>query len=381
MPEPSVEQLCAPDVHVLLADLRARRPVCWLPAVRAWLVTRHDLAVEVMRDPAAYTVDDPRFSTARVIGPSMLSVDGVAHRSHRTPFVGPFRPRQVHDRYGALIERLALDLVRRMRAGDRRAADVRTQFAGPLSVTVLAAVLGVRDVDAATVLGWYGRLVDAVQAISAGAPAPPEAAWAAMAELGEHLRSGLRDPGESVLRDAAATLDEAAIVGNAAVMMFGGIETTEGMLTNALAQILARPGEAARLAGDGQAVPAAVEESLRLEPAAGAVDRYATRDVSLGGALIAAGDLVRVSLTAANRDPAVFEHPDDYDPSRPNLRAQLAFATGPHVFIAMDLARLETVIALRVLLAELPGLRLRAPAPARGLIFRKPAAVEVAWAS
>lgn len=64
------------DPHALLARLRAQEPVSWLVALDCWLVTRHDLALRVVRDAAAFTVDDARFSTGRVIGPSMLSLDG-----------------------------------------------------------------------------------------------------------------------------------------------------------------------------------------------------------------------------------------------------------------------------------------------------------------
>ncbi len=81
---------------------------------------------------------------------------------------------------------------------------------------------------------------------------------------------------------------------------------------------------------------------------------------------------MRVSLTGANRDPAVFPDPDVFDPRRSNLRAQLSFAKGPHVCVAMDLARLEARVAVRELVTRLPGLRLAGPSDARGLVFRKP---------
>ena len=89
------------DPHPVLATLRAREPVSWIAALDGWLVTRYDLALEVMRDAERFTVDDPRFSTARVIGPSMLSLDHGEHARHRTPFVTPFRARAVHERFDA----------------------------------------------------------------------------------------------------------------------------------------------------------------------------------------------------------------------------------------------------------------------------------------
>jgi cytochrome P450 len=161
-------------------------------------------------------------------------------------------------------------------------------------------------------------------------------------------------------------------------MMFGGIETTEGMILNALALLL--PTDLSTASVEDPALLAAiVEESLRMEPAAAVVDRYATEDVTIAGAHIRRGDLVRVSLTGANRDPAVFPDPDVFDPHRANLRAQLSFAKGPHVCIAMDLARLEARVAVRELVTRLPGLRLAGPSGARGLVFRKPPSLEVSW--
>ncbi|MEH0525730.1 hypothetical protein QBA38_43750 [Streptomyces stelliscabiei] len=62
----------ARDPHPRLALLRAREPVSWVPELDGWLVTRRDLALSVMQDAATFTVDDPRFSTAQIVGPSML---------------------------------------------------------------------------------------------------------------------------------------------------------------------------------------------------------------------------------------------------------------------------------------------------------------------
>ena len=96
------------------------------------------------------------------------------------------------------------------------------------------------------------------------------------------------------------------------------------------------------MSADRSLVDAAVEESLRLEPAAARVDRYATADVDLEGASIRERDLVIVSLAAANRDPLHFPDPDRFDVHRPNSRSHVTFAQGPHVCIGAQLARLET---------------------------------------
>ena len=168
---------------------------------------------------------------------------------------------------------------------------------------------------------------------------------------------------------------------NAAVLLFGGIETTEGMITNAVLHLLSHPDQLSLVRGDPGLVPGAVEESLRLEPAAAVVDRYATCDIQIGGAAIRRGDLVTVSLAGAGRDPAVFPDPDRFDVRRGNARLHLAFARGPHFCLGAHLASLEAQAAVRALLRSLPGLRLdpERPSAPRGLVFRKPPSLHVLW--
>jgi len=369
----SVEQLTA-DPHALLARLRAAEPVSWLPALNGWLVTRHDLALQVMKDAATFTVDDPRFSTAQVIGPSMLSLDADEHARHRAPFSRQFRPREIEDRFGDVVRAECGRLVDGFVATGR--AELRRALAGPLAVAVMADALGLDSTDAKRVLAWYDAIVSAVAEISAG-HAPDHVGAQAFSELRAHIEGSAAKP--SLLAEAARALALPEVVSNAAVLMFGGIETTEGMIANLLLHLLTNPSQLDTVRADRARIPDAVEESLRLEPAAAVVDRYATRDVELAGASIARGDLVTVSLTAANRDPAVFDRPDDFDLLRPNLRNQLAFARGPHFCLGIDLARLETRVAVETVLDRLPGLGLTDPATPAGLVFRKPDAVHVRW--
>jgi cytochrome P450 len=361
------------DPHPVLARLRASEPVSWLPALNGWLVTRYDLVDQLLRDPATFTVDDPRFSTAQVVGPSMLSLDGAEHARHRAPFTRSFRPREVHDRFAEFVAAQTRQLIAELAP---RGAELRRGLAGPLSVAVVADALGLSTVDALMVLRWYDAIVSAVSGVSAGRAIPPEATTAfAQLHAGVAASVARRDE-TSLVGTAELAVEE--VVSNAAVLMFGGIETTEGMICNLAVHVLSQPDVLAALRADRTLIPAAVEESLRLEPAAAVVDRYATRDVELGGASIRAGDLVTASITGANRDPAVFPDPDRFDLARANVRQQLAFARGPHVCIGLDLARLEAATALEALL-DLPGLRLTGDTAPRGLVFRKPPAVYMTW--
>jgi len=368
------------DPHPALSRLRAAAPVSWVPALGAWLVTGYDLAVEVLRDARTFTVDDPRFSTAKVVGPSMLSLDGPQHARHRGPFNRAFRREEIYARLASFTWAETGRLVSAIEP--RGAAELRRAVAGPLAVAVMAEALGLGPADPGQVLAWYDGIVAAVQAEAAPSASAASAGTAAFAELAASLREVIAAPGSaSLLSEAAGSLTEAEAISNAAVMMFGGIETTEGMIANALLHLLSSPVQLELVLADRALVPAAIEESLRLEPAAAVVDRYATRDARPGGAGIRAGDQVTVSITGANRDPAVFGEPDVFEVRRPNTGRHLAFAHGPHFCLGAHLARLEAQVAIDVLLARLPRLRLdpRYPSAPRGLVFRKPPDLRVHW--
>jgi cytochrome P450 len=366
------------DPHPALARLRTAAPVVWVPALGAWLVTGYGLAVAVLRDARAFTVDDPRFSTAKVVGPSMLSLDGARHARHRGPFNPAFRRDEVHARLASFTRAEAGRLVAAIEP--RGAAELRRAVAGPLAVAVMAETLGLGAVDPARVLGWYDGIVAAVQAEAAKPGVTDPAGTAAFAELAASLREVIAGAG-SLLAEVAGPLTEAEVISNAAVLMFGGIETTEGMIANALLHLLSSPAQLGLVLADRGLVPAAIEESLRLEPAAAVVDRYATAGIRLGGAAIRAGDQVTVSIAGANRDPATFGDPDSFDVRRPNAGRHLAFAHGPHFCLGAHLARLEAQVAVDAVLARLPGLRLdpRYPSAPRGLVFRKPPDLRVRW--
>jgi cytochrome P450 len=378
------------DPHRLIASLRAREPVSWLPTLGGWFVTRHDLVAQVMRDAATFTVDDPRFSTARVVGPSMLSLDGAEHARHREPFAYAFRPTEVRARFTRFVADEADRLIDAIAPMGR--AELCRSVAGPLAVAVITEALGIAGSAAASLLSWYEAIVGAVSGIAAGEEVS-SAGLEAVVQLRGSVEASVADRrGVSLLAAAAERAGQpggagrlrlAEVVSNAAVLMFGGIETTEGMITNAILHLLGHPDQLALVLADSTLVTNAIEESLRLEPAAAVVDRYATRDTKLGGAPVRCGDLVMASIAGANRDPKVFVDPDRFDVPRENAGQHLAFAHGPHFCLGVHLARVEAQIAVNRLLDRLPGLRLdlERPSAPRGLVFRKPPALHVLWSA
>ena len=359
------------DPHPLLARLRAGEPVSWLPALDGWLVTSRDLGLLAMRDAETFTVDDPRFSTGQVVGPSMLTLDGAEHARHRDPFARPFRLAAVRERFTGVVEAETDRLIDALEPAGQ--GELRRGLAGPLAARIVAFALGLAGDDTDAMLGWYDRIVAAVTEVTEGKPVPAS---------GREAFAELRASVEPAFQGDAGELSREEVVSNLAVLMFGGIETTEGMIANAILHLLQHPEERALVEADRELLPNAIEESLRLEPAAAVIDRYATRDAELGGAEIQRGELVRLSIAGANRDPAVFRDPDRFDVRRDNARLQVAFAHGPHVCVGMHLARLEAHTAVGRVLDRLPGLRLdpgRPPPASRGLVFRKPPALHVVW--
>ena len=345
------------DPHPILARLRETEPVAWIDALGGWLVTRRDLALATMRDADSFTVDDPRFSTGRVVGRSMLTTEGAEHDSRRAPFAERFRRNPVRERFASFVAAETERLIDELEPAGR--GDLSAQLARPLAAAVVTHAL---EVPRERVLEWYAAIVHATTQVTRGGKVTPEARGA-VAEL----------------RTAVGPADDPADV---ATLLFGGIETTEGMIANALLHLLDQPDQFARVKADPALTTNAIEESLRLEPAAATVDRYATSELEFGGARIKAGDLVMISIAAANRDPGTFAEPDAYNVTRPNARQHLAFAHGPHVCIGMHLARLEAHTAITHVLERLPDLRLDPDKPhprPRGLVFRKPDALPVAW--
>lgn len=365
------------DPHPALASLREASPVAWLDDLGGWIITSRSLCAAVLTDAETFTVDDQRFSTRRVVGPSMLSLDGTEHVRHRSAFGAAFRARAVRESLDRFVTDLASSLVAGIAPAGR--GDLRDTIALPLATEVMRRVLGL-EVSAEQLSRWNASITSAIDEVTAGGPVPGHGI-----ESFDQLRRAVADSAEqaSLLADARSSgLDIDEVAANVAVLLIGGIVTADGAVSILFRHLLDRPDILAALSENPGLIPSAVDESLRLEPAAAFVDRYATRDVDLGDTHIGGGDLVRVSISAANRDPAVFDEPDVFDLDRPNSGEHLAFARGPHACLGIHVAKLEARAALKAVIERLQGLRhpdVPGPPP-RGLIFRTPESVPAVWA-
>jgi cytochrome P450 len=366
------------DPHPVWARLRRHGEVVWVPELGGWLTLTRATAARVMRDARTFTVDDPRFSTGRIVGASMLSTDGAEHAAHRRPWVDVFKPTPVRERFTRTVRAEVAQLLDRLAAAP--APDLRTGLAAPLATAAMGAAIGLDGLEVGQVLDWYRAMVAGVDTVSRGGD-PPPAALRAVAAIREHVARMLTGPRRDTVLTAAAAdggADAGRLAADVAILLFGGVDTAESMTAIAAYHLLTHPDALAQVRADPALLPGAIQESLRLEPAASRVDRYATADAEVAGARIRAGELVIVSLSAANRDPGVFPDPDRYDIRRGNAADHLAFAVGPHYCLGVHLTTLQTTLALGMLLDRFPGVHPAGPLPPiTGFIFRKPTSVPV----
>ncbi len=175
------------------------------------------------------------------------------------------------------------------------------------------------------------------------------------------------DPGDDLIsaliqaRDGDDRLDENELVSLVFLLLWAGYETTVDLIGNGLLLIFTNPDVHDGLLTGRHTMPDVIEEILRFDaPAILGIRRFATEDLELGGAAIAAGDTVMVSLAAANHDPARFESPGVFMPGRHDS-GHLAFGYGIHHCLGVPLARLEGRIAIDSILRRYPAIQLADP--------------------
>ncbi len=365
------------EPYSLLRRLREREPVTWCSSIGCWLVTAWELAAEVLTSPDRFTVEEEGSMVLRILGSNMLSRDGDPHRRHRGAFDPALRFRPVRDAYTKVVRSTSEALVSRFEA--RGSADLRAEFARLLPVEVMGAVLGLDGVEAPRLSGWYDEFAVALGNYGRD-PAIERRGLQTRGALEEVVLS--RVPTALVAEaHASGSLSDLELAHNVAVLLFGGVETTESLVLNCVWALLRHPEQLAEVRADSELLPRAVEESLRWESPVQILDRWAVEDTSLGGVPIARGDQVNVMVAAVNRDPAVFSDPDRFDIHRENVSRHMAFGHGPHLCVGFNLARLEGQIAVATLLDRLPNLRLDPAQPTnpRGHAFRKPPHLHVRW--
>jgi cytochrome P450 len=140
-------------------------------------------------------------------------------------------------------------------------------------------------------------------------------------------------------------------------LFIAGHETTSNMIGNAMVALFRHPARLEALRREPAAIAKAVAECMRFDSSVQMVVRTALEEVVIHDVTLKPGTIVFMLTGAANRDPAVFPHPDQLDFDRGSKVPSLAFGGGIHYCLGARLALLEMEVALRDLLARFPQMQ------------------------
>lgn len=344
------------DPYPVLARMRVHEPVCWVPALDMYLVTRWDDVATIEADPVLFTAATEPSFLARTLGSNMLTLDPPALDRLRDIMLPPFKSGGrsgdfVKGELAVMADSL-LDLVEQ---SCERRFDLISSYAQLLSAGALAAVLGLDEVGFARMWHWCVGLVTDLSNFE-NDPVKEATGARTKAELGDVLADAIAGAGDGTsaidwfVREGA-TPDE--IVNNVRLMISGGInEPCEGigLVTWVL---LSRPDLRRRIADEPSKMNRLVEEVLRVHSPVGTVTRQTTRDTILAGVKIPRGALVAGVLRSINRDESHWDRPDEIDLDR-RQGAHAAFALGAHRCLGEWLGRQVVRQGVERLFARFP---------------------------
>ncbi|MEU5941314.1 cytochrome P450 [Micromonospora sp. NPDC047548] len=355
-------------------DLQKQGPVhrATLPnGVPVWLVVGYDTAIAALNDDrlsaaamlASGGLDGGKLNPdmRNALLKSLTNSDPPDHTRLRRLVSKAFTARRV-EAMRPWISQVIDELIDGFAQHDQ--VDLMADFAAPLPILVISELLGIPEADRPRVRAWSRTIIS-------GFGSPDFAVQDAVAFV-EYLRGLIAqrrdDPDEALIsaliraRDESDALSANELTATIFLMIVAGHDTTLSLIGNGVHLLMKKPGRAARLREDPSLLPAAIEEFLRLEsPVPVANFRAAVSSFDIGGTHISAGDLVAISLQAANRDDSQFADPSRFDPARRKGR-HLAFGHGIHYCLGAPLARLEGELAIGALLKRFPDLRLAVPA-------------------
>ncbi|MBA3236550.1 MAG: cytochrome P450 [Chloroflexi bacterium] len=364
----SLRDLHDVDPYPAYERIRAVGPVTWDAGMAAWLVVSHAECTIVERREDLF--EEPTGSlpgAAEIVGErDFRSLVGGPHEVLHRAVSHAWRPDPIAPLAMAAVRLLVAERIAGL--AERPTIEVYEDLARFLPIAVVARVLGLPDRDAATLeqaKGW----MEAVLAWRHSYGEDPDARAAAIQatrQLDPLLLDTVRARRDRPEADAISLLWETGrqvapdwheqdVMDNAKFLFEGGSETTAFLICNTLhrlfeesaerrAAVLREPADFARF----------LEEVLRHSTVVHMRARRATRDVNLGGASIAAGDRVIAINGAANRDPARWERPAEFDPDRPRLWSHLAFNVGPRHCAGAHLARMEATETILGLFRAFP---------------------------
>lgn len=365
-------------------NLRENAPVTIMPGTDFYFVSDFSIATTVLRDPERFSNEFPEGETSFVNfcpeADKVLAEKGYGRRVKTVVFSDP----PIHTKYRRLVsDALRPSVVRGMEPKIRTVVhdllekmdhdgtyDVVKSLLVPLPMFILADWMGVHRDQYESFKRWSLAANYTLQP-----PLPKEKLInyaETIAEM-QHYLAGMmverrKEPKEDLISELLAAdlggerkLNDKEILSLLETLLVAGNETTTNAIGNALLVLSQDPELQKTLRADRSLIMRFIEESLRTQSSVTGVFKRAKVDIELGGVQIAAGSKIFVSLAAANRDEKQFEHADDVDLARGNLRGHLAFGNGFHTCLGNNLARLEMQVFFDLFLDEFESFSLAIP--------------------
>ncbi|TDP93004.1 cytochrome P450 [Labedaea rhizosphaerae] len=369
------------DPYPVYARLHELGTVVPLPpdGKHAAIVHGHDAVGRVLRDPGFAVLDGDYLDRTSTRWREHLAVQTMQNSVFHA---GGDRLARVRRLFGQVfsasraatlepvIERIADRLLDELAAAaEHGAVDVMARFALRLPSDVIGEILGVPEPDRA---GFPARVkaFDAILELGQRSFRELRAADTAAAELTAYFAALVAErrvrPADDLVSALAADdrLPEPELLANLIVVFNAGFRTTANLIGNGLHLLLQHPDSLAALRADPALAPSCVEEILRFDPPVHFAVRFAVHDTEVDGVPVPEGRTVLILTAAANRDPARFADPDQFDPTRTDNQ-HYAFSAGPHYCLGAALGRAVGRIALPRLLTRFPRLALAAEPAAR----------------
>lgn len=380
--------------YPVLKRYRQAAPVIWSAKGNHWIVSCMDEAnfvlknnsfgkrLELWKHPNPFMRVFTRFVGSQGFR-NILRQDPPEHTRVRGLMSSAFVPSVIHG-LEPEIQTITNKLIDRFE--NRNSADLISEFAFPLPITVIAELLGIPNSDRDQFKKWSTLITASLQ----GNVCPIKAtkSFGASLELRKYLRKiiaeKLKTPAKDLLSSLAqistadeGRLSEKELVANSILILIAGHETTVNLIGNGVYALLNHPTQLELLKSNPALIAPTVEEILRFDPPVQMVRRIAKEDMNVGGEQIKSGDAITVMIGSCNRDPKHFESPDEFKIERANKK-HVSFGAGIHYCLGAELARTEARIAISTLLTRLPNLRLaetvmpyRGPFALRGLQYLK----------
>ncbi|MCX2932448.1 cytochrome P450 [Mycobacterium sp. CVI_P3] len=356
-----LDPVTAAQPHEAYRRLHAGDRVQYNPKRKVWILSRLDDVRTALRDDTALSsADGP--SLIKVRAPTLVSTDGDKHAQLRRQVLPAFTKAAL-DGWRQAIDELAAETVRDVM--DHPGCDVVQRLAVPMPVRLIARLLGVPDTDVADFRRWSEAAVQVTDLAPTAAGVRKLAgalsgSWAMERYFRRQFAAGGLKGTDAILgrllaENEAGSLSDAELFRFAMLLLLAGNETTTNLLGGMFATLAANPEQFDAVRADHGLIPMAIEECLRYLSPAQNLYRTALSDYRVGEVTIPAGARILLCLGAANRDPRVFDKPDEFRVDR-NSTQHIAFGFGVHLCLGAQLTRMEAQAVLLELATQASGI-------------------------